>query len=316
MEKKASIVVTLYNGSRFILEQLESLRIQTYTNIEVIIADDVSKDNGMALVEKFIKENGLSANWKLIVNSQNKGYLKNFLETAALTTGDVIFFCDQDDVWNANKVEIMMQTLDEHLEVNMLCSNLVPFTEENGARKLNPKFLSEMKDDGTVDILGMVQNIFHCKRSGCTMCIRRSYYDQIIPYWISSWAHDEFVWKMACIDNCCGIVHRFTTNRRLHFDNVTNIKERTRDGRIKQLWEMIECNDSLLKYAVDRNADRRVVEKIKKYKKSLQKRTKLLISRNPIIWLSLWKNYAECYPRRTGLFLDLYLVFFKTCKMN
>ena len=315
-KKKASVVVTLYNGARFIQEQLDTLRNQSYPDIEVVIADDISKDQSVAIVKNYIEKYGLQKNWSIIVNEKNKGYSRNFLETCRLTTGDVIFFCDQDDRWNEDKIEIMMRTLECHPEINLLCCNITPFTEEGGARQLEQKFLDEMKNDNSVEVFGINSDTFHCKRSGCTMCIRRSYYDKIMPYWTNSWAHDEFVWKMSCLDNSCAIVHNFATNRRMHLNNATNIKERSRKGRIDQIGDMINCCDAWLRYAVDTKASDDVLEKIEKYRSSLVIRQKLLIKRNPMIWIKLWRNYQDCYPRKKGLYLDLYLVFFKTCRKN
>lgn len=315
-KKKASVVVTMYNGSRFIIEQLDTLRSQTYPNIEVIIADDISKDDSVSIVRDYIENYGLQNSWRVIVNTVNKGYSRNFLETCAMTTGEVIFFCDQDDKWNEDKIEIMMHTLEDHLEVNLLCCNLTPFTEEEGARQLEQKFLNEMKNDNSVEVFGVTPNTFHCKRSGCTMCIRRRYYNKIMPYWIASWAHDEFVWKMSCVDSSCGIIHNFATNRRLHLSNATNIKERTREGRINQIQDMINCSEAWLKYALDEKSSSDVIKNIERYKQSLEIRKKLLTKRNPLIWVKLWRKYAACYPRKKGLYLDLYLVFFKTCKKN
>jgi glycosyltransferase involved in cell wall biosynthesis len=315
-KKKASVVVTMYNGSRFIQEQLDSLRNQTYPNIEVIIADDISKDDSVSIVRNYIENHRLRDTWRIIVNHQNKGYSRNFLETCEMATGDVIFFCDQDDKWNTDKIEIMMHTLEEHPEINLLCCNLTPFTEEEGARQLEQKFLAEMKNDNCVEVFGVRKDTFHCKRSGCTMCIRREYYKQIVSYWVPSWAHDEFVWKMACIDNSCGIVHNFATNRRMHLKNATNIKERTREGRINQIQDMIKCSEAWLKYALVQKSTDDVIKAIEKYKQSLKIREKLLVTRNPMIWIKLWNKYDDCYPRRKGLYLDLYLVFFKMCKKN
>ena len=64
---KMSIVLTTYNGGKYILEQLESIRCQTCQVDEVLIFDDGSTDRTPELVIKYIKENNL-VNWLFTVN--------------------------------------------------------------------------------------------------------------------------------------------------------------------------------------------------------------------------------------------------------
>ncbi len=313
-DNTVSVVLCLYNGERFITEQLDSLRCQSYGEIEVVVADDGSTDNGVAVIEAYIASHRLET-WKVIRNRENKGYAKNFLDTCGETTGSVIFFSDQDDIWEPDKIERMMDVLREHPELQVLSSDLAPFTVEKGAAELDRAYLEKMKNNGELEIFGTA-DAFHVGRSGCTMCIRRQFYDDIISYWRTGWGHDEFVWKMSCVTRGCGVIHIVTTHRRMHSGNATNIKVRTRDWRIRQLGEMTECNASLRAYAVSRNAGEEVLRTIDRFGESLALRRRLLTGHNPFIWLRLWCQYADCYPRRKGLYLDLYLFFFKTSKRN
>lgn len=72
MKEKISVVMTTYNGKKYLLEQLESLRNQTLKIDEVIIMDDCSKDETPELIRKYIIDNNLSG-WKLIENQTNQG---------------------------------------------------------------------------------------------------------------------------------------------------------------------------------------------------------------------------------------------------
>lgn len=76
---KISIVLSTYNGSQYIEEQLDSLRNQTYTADEVLISDDCSQDNTVQIIETYIKKYEL-LNWKLEVNEKNCGWQKKFYE--------------------------------------------------------------------------------------------------------------------------------------------------------------------------------------------------------------------------------------------
>lgn len=108
--KKVSIAMATYNGERFLRKQLDSLFKQTILPYEVIVVDDCSKDNTIKILEEYKKNNGLI----YYINDQNKGVNKTFERALKECTGDYIMFCDQDDIWFPNKIEI---TLNKMLEI-------------------------------------------------------------------------------------------------------------------------------------------------------------------------------------------------------
>ena len=83
---KTSVVLSAYNGEKYILEQLESIRMQTIPVDEVLITDDCSTDNTATICRQYIKEQKLT-NWSLIVNPRNTGFIKNFLNGFNAATG-------------------------------------------------------------------------------------------------------------------------------------------------------------------------------------------------------------------------------------
>ena len=68
----------LYNGERYLEEQLQSILQQTKMPDEVILCDDGSTDATVKIAEQFIEKNGLGGSWKLFCNESNKGYPENF----------------------------------------------------------------------------------------------------------------------------------------------------------------------------------------------------------------------------------------------
>ena len=96
--------MTTYNGERYIEQQLDSLLGQTHPIDEVVILDDRSSDGTAGRVRSFIDKNDLR-HWRFEVNGKNLGYIDNFYKVIGLTTGDIIFLCDQDDIWHSDKIE-------------------------------------------------------------------------------------------------------------------------------------------------------------------------------------------------------------------
>ena len=74
---KTTVVLSSYNGEKYIREQLESILRQTRLPDEVLIADDGSSDSTVEICRTFIRDHGLE-NWSVQVNAVNKGWADNF----------------------------------------------------------------------------------------------------------------------------------------------------------------------------------------------------------------------------------------------
>lgn len=131
---KISVALATYNGSKFLIKQLKSLMDQTLAPDEVIIFDDCSSDDTSLIVKSFIEENNLK-NWYFYVNESNVGCKRNFYNAISKTTGDLIFLCDQDDIWHSNKIELMAQIMENNPKIGLLGSSY--FTIDSNDNKIN-----------------------------------------------------------------------------------------------------------------------------------------------------------------------------------
>lgn len=101
-ENLVSIITPLYNAENFIEETIKSVLDQSYSNWEMIIVDDCSKDNSYNLVAKLAeRENRI----KLIKNEENNGVTKTRNKGIKLTKGKYIAFLDADDLWKKEKLK-------------------------------------------------------------------------------------------------------------------------------------------------------------------------------------------------------------------
>ena len=101
-EKTVSVVMCTYNGAQYLKEQLDSIIGQTYPIHELIIQDDCSTDNTVAILKKYEADYPFV---RLYVNEHNIGYNQNFKSAVMKATGDYIAISDQDDVWFPQKLE-------------------------------------------------------------------------------------------------------------------------------------------------------------------------------------------------------------------
>ncbi|MGF1872916.1 glycosyltransferase family 2 protein [Photobacterium indicum] len=97
------VILCSYNGSFYIIEQLESIIQQSIQPSKIILSDDGSSDNTILLVKEFL------SNYDdielVIIEGPRKGPSLNFLSTLKYSTEEYVFFADQDDVWLKDKIE-------------------------------------------------------------------------------------------------------------------------------------------------------------------------------------------------------------------
>jgi glycosyltransferase involved in cell wall biosynthesis len=99
---RVSVAMATYDGEKYIREQLESLSRQTLLPCELIITDDGSTDRTLTVVDGFAREAPFPV--RIHRNRERLGYAGNFLKAASLCAGDLIAFCDQDDIWMEQKL--------------------------------------------------------------------------------------------------------------------------------------------------------------------------------------------------------------------
>lgn len=112
MEYKVSVVLCTYNGERYIREQLESVLTQTYPLYEIIISDDCSSDHTWEIVKEY--EDRYPDLIRYYQNETNLYWWRNFYKAMLLAKGDYIAFCDQDDVWNPDKIGKQIEAIGDN----------------------------------------------------------------------------------------------------------------------------------------------------------------------------------------------------------
>ena len=115
---KISIVMTVYNGEKYLKEQIDSFLNQTLLPDEIIIADDCSSDKTIEIIEKYEKK--YPDKIRIFKNKYNLGFTKNFEKAISRSSGDVIFLSDQDDVWYKNKIQTIIKKFDTNPRVDLI----------------------------------------------------------------------------------------------------------------------------------------------------------------------------------------------------
>ena len=117
-----SVALCTFNGDKFIEEQLQSILSQEISVDEIIICDDASTDETWTILEKYQKQ--YPETIQIFASRENFGYVLNFEKALSLCTGDVIFLCDQDDIWFSNKSLEILQFFEKNSDIGLVAHNL------------------------------------------------------------------------------------------------------------------------------------------------------------------------------------------------
>lgn len=174
-----AVAVALYNGARFIEQQLDCFRSQTRQPEKVVFCDDGSKDNTVELVREYIKKYSLEDSWFLYENDVNLGYIKNFYKAISLCDADLVFLSDQDDIWKSDKIEKMTNIMQQRSDISLLsCQYGIINAEGDEMHSVVESAASESEEIKPV----RVEDIMRAYRwPGMVMCIRKTFFDDILP---------------------------------------------------------------------------------------------------------------------------------------
>jgi glycosyltransferase involved in cell wall biosynthesis len=117
-----SVALCTFNGGKYIKEQLESIINQTRVPDEIVICDDGSYDDTIRIIETYMDNSSIL--FRVMKNEgEPLGVINNFEKAISLTSGELIFLSDQDDIWCQDKVETMLNFFNLHPDAIMLFTN-------------------------------------------------------------------------------------------------------------------------------------------------------------------------------------------------
>ena len=203
---KISVALATYNGEKYIIEQLDSLRSQTRQPDEVIISDDFSTDNTCNIIEEYIKKYSLNT-FKIVKNEFGKGVYGNFYTAIKKTTGDIVLLCDQDDVWKNNKITVIEEEFKKNQSI--LCLNTsFDYIDKNGCpiydkykNKTNHGLIKTIIGKNKCKNVSFSQIINKNISPGMTMAVSRKLVDIYLDISVKAAIHD---WELNCIASSLG----------------------------------------------------------------------------------------------------------------
>lgn len=259
-----SVALCTYNGEKYLKEQLESILQQSIAVNEIIVCDDNSTDQTFAILEKY--QSQYPHLLSIYRNEKNLGYVKNFEKAIMLCSGDLIFLCDQDDIWYKNKVESVEKVFVENLQATVLCHN-INLLGNNQQEKNYWKargFNVDKKNSEILEMTLLSGNIF----PGMAMVISKDAKKKFFPLKKLNRLiiHDFELILQSCRENSLVILNEILGDYRLHDKQNIGFEDRNTDKKIavEDVYTRFKSTDYIQKMVSEFNLDQNLVAKYRR----------------------------------------------------
>lgn len=208
-----SVVIATYNGERFLREQLDSIYKQTHAEIEVVVSDDCSTDNTTKILEEYSQKHGLI----YVVNEKNLGYAKNFERAFSLSHGKFVAFCDQDDIWHPQKIELLVKVIDDKF-LAFCDAKIIDIKGDLISESRNKFLYKKLEKDLGVKFKSFIRS----NALGCELLIRRDIFEKSLPLPYSM-SHDGWALLIASMLKSEKYINKQLIDYRIHDKNVSGL---------------------------------------------------------------------------------------------
>ena len=238
--EKVTVLLSTYNGEKYLAQQLDSLLVQTDVDVEILVRDDGSQDGTTAILDEWQKKGLLS--W---YTSGNLGPGKSFihlLQTAQ--PGGYYAFCDQDDVWLPQKLSLTMEKM-KAVERSNAAKPVIVHTDMNVVdEKLEILHESFWRSSGLrPDVLRTFPYLCTCNSvNGCTILMNSAARELILEKYVE---HDIIIHDVisaltvSCYGGIIDYVDVPTVLYRQHSSNVVGAMAYSKGQAIRERFSNI-----------------------------------------------------------------------------
>lgn len=234
---KLSVALCTYNGSLFIETQINSILNQSVPIDEIIVCDDNSNDTTIQILKEIQKKNPSIV---IVKNEINLKSTKNFEKAITLCTGDFIFLADQDDIWNTQKVEKILEIFEKNKTAEGVFSNANLINDNNTVFTTktiwDSVFFIENELQKPIDYFDLITKNGNIV-TGATLCIKKEIKSFILPF-SDKCLHDEWIAILLGLRQTLFyskenlISYRIHSNQQVGMKNLHKIESKIRKKKI------------------------------------------------------------------------------------
>ena len=282
-----SIALATFNGSRFISAQINSIKKQTLLPDQLVICDDHSSDDTIEKVRSLTTDIPFKVD--IYSNSTNMGYTSNFEKTISYCSGEFIFLCDQDDVWDPMKIETIINYFYANPSKHVIIHDL-EYCDES----LHPIGQTKIQ---RIKHLGDLNKIYV---TGMATAVRRSFLDLCLPIPKNEVVtHDFWIHICANLLDVKMVVPDILALYRRHQHNATSSQSTNTPNKTSKLYFNKKYLSSPTKKSLQNNliADDTLINWVMTNNKSIQKSN--IISNEKLIYnINLLHKHRSWHENR------------------
>lgn len=239
---RVSVALCTHNGAEFVAAQLESVLGQSLRPVEIIVSDDASMDETVAIVEATWRtwqaanpESGV--NVRVLKNDTALGVTRNFEQALSACSHELIALCDQDDLWPPHRIEVMVNEFSGRPSLELLHTDarLVDATGSPLGSTLLQTLSVSAADraaihNGNAFELLLRRNVV----TGATVMLRGQLVVRARPFPVE-WVHDEWLAMVAAATGSLDLLDEPLTEYRQHDNNEIGVTSLDSSGRVGRL---------------------------------------------------------------------------------
>lgn len=242
---KVSVAMAVFNGEKYIKEQVDSILVQLQSDDELIVSVDKCTDNTVEILQAIKEQDN---RLRVFNNPYKPGVVKNFQNAVEHCSGDIIFYSDQDDVWMLNKIGLVRRKFeDKKVAAVIHDASLTDST-------LNVTTPSTFKLRGGVRTT-FWGNFVRLSYIGCCMAFRAAYKGVVVPIPTIYRSHD---WWTGCLLACgktkMEVIDKPLILHRNHDNNATPKKRPSIGYQLQVRWIILK--NVILRYGRKKQIDK------------------------------------------------------------
>ncbi|UOU99038.1 glycosyltransferase [Chryseobacterium daecheongense] len=221
---KVSVALCTYNGEKYLSGQLDSIIDQTIQPNEIIICDDRSTDKTIEILSEYQAK--YPEIFKVFVNEDNLGFVKNFEKAVYLCSHEIIIISDQDDIWEKDKISETIHFFENNSKFDGVFHDLKLMDEETiqpsylNWKNISHETIKQEIKEGELFTALVVKGSFIL---GCCLAIRR---EALKKHELKDFqvAHDYFIVQKLSMRDTLGFIPKSLSSYRLHSNQVYGLR--------------------------------------------------------------------------------------------
>jgi glycosyltransferase involved in cell wall biosynthesis len=225
---RISVCMATYNGARYLREQLESILIQMDRLDEMIVVDDGSSDDTVAMLRALG-----DGRVKLLLNERNHGPIRSFERALEQARGDLVLLADQDDVWLPGKRDAIVAAFERHPSAQVVVSD-AQVIDAHGSLSM-PSFMATRGGFRP----GLFSTLWKNRYLGCAMAVRRQALAAALPIPRRVPMHDMWLGTVGSLIGDVVYLSTALIRYRRHGDNASPSRPQGIVRMLRWRWALV-----------------------------------------------------------------------------